>query len=345
MVTIHESVATRVAIGPGALAGVGDEAERLGGQRVLVVATRSASTAADTVVAALGDRVAVRFDRPVVHTPVVVTDQLMAEIGADPIDVVVAIGGGSAIGLSKAVSARTGMPQVAVPTTYAGSEVTPVLGETRYGVKETRRDAALVPGTVVYDPELTLSLPPGLTLTSSLNAVAHAVEALWALDATAMSDALASESVARILGALPDVLADLGDLEARERLQTGAWLAGLCLAQTQMGLHHQLAHALGGTFDLPHADLHALLLAHVMRFNLPHASGVTDRLARLVGDDPVALVEGLAHGYDGPTTLRELGVPRHALAAIADRVVASPYPNPRPVESGPLLDLLETAWG
>lgn len=345
MVTIHESVAGRVAIGPGALALVGEEVERLGGRRVLVVATPSASAAADTVACALGDGVALRFDRPVVHTPVAVTDELMGEAEAEAVDVVVAIGGGSAIGLSKAVSARTGMPQVAVPTTYAGSEVTPVLGETRDGVKETRRDIALVPRTVLYDPELTLSLPAGLTLTSSLNAVAHAIEALWAQDATPVSDAFATESVTRIVGALPEVLADLGDIEARGRLQTGAWLAGLCLAQTRMGLHHQLAHALGGTFDLPHAELHSLLLAHVMRFNLPHTPGVRGRLWRILGDDPVAVVEGLARSHDGPTTLRELGVPRNGLAAVADRVVAAPYPNPRPVERGPLLDLLETAWG
>lgn len=344
MVTIHESVASRVAIGPGALAVVNDEVERLGVRRVLVVATGSASRAADTVAAALGDRMALRFDRPVVHTPVAVTDQLMVELGAEPIDAVVAIGGGSAIGLAKSVSARTGVPQVAVPTTYAGSEVTPVLGETRDGVKETRRDAALVPGTVVYDPELTLTMPAGLTLTSSLNAMAHAVEALWAGDATAVSDALATESVTRILGALPAVLDDLGDLEARGRLQAGSWLAGLCLAQTRMGLHHQLAHALGGTFDLPHAELHALLLAHVMRFNLPHAPDVADRLSRVIGGDPVSVVEALARSHNGPITLGELGVPRDGLAAVADRVVASPYPNPRPVERGTLLDLLETAW-
>ncbi|WP_460833817.1 dehydroquinate synthase/iron-containing alcohol dehydrogenase family protein [Nocardioides hungaricus] len=146
-------------------------------------------------------------------------------------------------------------------------------------------------------------------------------------------------------GALPDVLADLADVETRGRLQTGARLAGLCLAQTRMGLHHQLAHALGGTFDLPHTELHSLLLAHVMRFNLPRAPGVADRLERVLGDDPTAVVEALARSHDGPTTLRDLGVPRDGLAAVADRVVASPYPNPRPVERGPLLDLLETARG
>lgn len=345
MVTIHESLASRVVLGAGALSHVADEVERAGGTRVLVVATRSAGAAADSVVGALGARVVLRFDRPVVHTPVAVTDEVMAELDDRPVDVVVAIGGGSAIGLSKAVAARTGVPQVAVPTTYAGSEVTPVLGETRDGVKETRRDVALAPGTVVYDPELTVSLPAGLTLTSSLNAVAHAVEALWARDATPVSDALATESVTRILDALPVVLDDLGDVDARGRLQAGAWLAGLCLAQTRMGLHHQLAHVLGGTFDLPHAELHALLLAHVMRFSLPSAPGVAERLSRVLGGDPVEVVGGLARSHAGPTTLRDLGVPRDALGAVADRVVASPYPNPRPVERGPLLELLEAAWG
>ncbi|KRB75103.1 alcohol dehydrogenase [Nocardioides sp. Root190] len=345
MVRIHETPANRVVIGPGSLGWVTDEVERAGGTRVLLIASRSATAVADTVVGALGERVVMRFDRPAVHTPVEVTDEVMAEVGSDNVDAVVAIGGGSAIGLSKAVSARSGVPQVVVPTTYAGSEVTPVLGETRDGVKTTRRDVTLLPGTVVYDPELTLSLPAGLTLTSSLNAVAHSVEALWAPDATAVSDALATESVQRILGALPLVLSDLRDIEARRRLQTGAWLAGLCLAQTQMGLHHQLAHALGGTFDLPHAELHALLLAHVMRFNLPHTPGVAARLSRVVSGDPVVVVEDFARSHHGATTLRELGVPHDRMIAIADRVIASPYPNPRPIERGPLVDLLDSAWG
>lgn len=345
MVTIHESVSSRVLIGPGTLAEVPAEVARLGGTRVLLVATRSATAAADTVADALGGAVARRFDGPVVHTPVAVTHELVEAIGPRGIDLVVAVGGGSAVGLSKAVSARTRVPQLVVPTTYAGSEVTPVLGETEHGQKTTRRDVALVPGTVIYDPELTISLPAGLTLTSSLNALAHAVEALWAPDATPVSDALATEAVDLVRAALPDVLADLADIDARGRLQSGAWLAGLCLAQTRMGLHHQLAHVLGGTFDLPHAELHALLLAHVMRYNLPSAPVVADRLGHVLGDDPVTVVDALARSHGGPTTLRDLGVPRDGLVAIAERVVAAPYPNPRPVERGPLLELLETAWG
>lgn len=343
MTTITPLLACRVLTGPGARHDIPDEAFLLG-DRVLLVATGSAGPAADELAAVLGDRQVARFDGPVVHTPVEVTARAMKLVAATGPDVVVAIGGGSAIGLAKAVSARTGLPQIAVPTTYAGSEVTGVLGETENGVKKTRRDPALAPGTVVYDAELTAGLPTGLTRTSALNALAHAVEALWAPDATAFTDALAVESFDLFLTHLPVALGDGADLIARGRLQQAGWLAGLCLAQTTMGLHHQLAHALGGTFDLPHAELHAMLLPHVMAFNLPSAPAAADRLARAVGADPVAAIGALARGYDGPRTLAQLGVPHDGLPAVAERVAANSYPNPRPFDAGELLDLLRAAW-
>ncbi|WP_328885252.1 maleylacetate reductase [Streptomyces sp. NBC_00316] len=343
-VTVHETIPCRVLVGRGARHEIPGEIGRLGAQRVLLVATRSAQAAADQLAEALGTRLAARFDGPVVHTPVAVTAEAMKIIGETGADSVVAIGGGSAVGLAKALSARTGMPQVAVPTTYAGSEVTPVLGETENGVKTTRRDQAIAPGTVVYDPELTLTMPVGLTLTSSLNALAHAVEALWAPDATAATDALATEAAAGILTMLPAVLDDPSGPAGRERLQESAWLAGLCLAQTRMGLHHQLAHALGGTFGLPHAELHALLLAHVLAFNLPGAPKADARLRRITGGDPVTVVGRLARSHDGPTTLGALGVPRDGLRAVAERIAAQPYPNPRPPEAEALTRLLEEAW-
>jgi alcohol dehydrogenase class IV len=343
-VTVHEFLPTRVLIGAGALAVVADEVARLGVQRVLLVATRSAAAAAGRVADALGDRLAARFDRPVVHTPVGVTREAMELVTSSDVDAVVAIGGGSAIGLAKAISARTGVPQIAVPTTYAGSEVTPVLGETEDGVKTTRRDPALAPGTVVYDPELTVSMPVGLTRTSAMNALAHAVEALWAPDATAVTDALATEAVDGILTALPAVLDDPTGPAGRGRLQSAAWLAGICLAQTRMGLHHQLAHVLGGAFDLPHAELHTLLLPHVLAFDLPAAPAAAARLERITGGDPVAVVSALARAHDGPTTLGALGVPRGALRGVAERVVAAPYPNPRPLDVAAVTTLLEEAW-
>ncbi len=339
-VAVHHSPASRVLVGHGACGLVAEEAARIGARRVLLVATPSASGAAEGVAEDLGPRLAARFDRPAPHTPVSVTTRVMELVGRTGADCVVAIGGGSAIGLSKALAARTGVPQVAVPTTYAGSEATPVLGETENGVKTTRRDPALTPGTVVYDPDLTLAMPPGLTRTSAMNALAHAVEALWAPDATMFTDALATEAAGGILSSLPEVLDSPSDPDARARLQSAAWLAGTCLARTKMGLHHQLAHVLGGAFDLPHAELHTMLLAPVMEFNLPAAPDAAARLARAAGADPVAAVSALARAHEGPTTLRELGVDRSRLREIAERVADDPYPNPRPPTVEELVRLL-----
>lgn len=343
-VRLHETAPSRVLIGPGARRSVPAEVERLRAERAFVVATRSAGQAADECLAALGRRAVGRFDGAVVHTPVHVTDEALDLVVQARADVVIAFGGGSATGLSKALSVRTGLPQVVVPTSYAGSEVTPVLGETRDGVKTTRRDPVILPRTVVYDPELTLSMPHGLTLTSALNALAHAVEALWAVDASAYTDALATEAISSVVQALPRVLEAPTGLSGREQLQAGAWLAGCCLAQTRMGLHHQLAHVLGGSFVLPHAELHALLLPHVTAYNLPAVPAVRERLARAVGGDPTDVLAALAAQHDGHRRLRDLDVPRDALGAVAERVTAAPYPNPAPVDVDSVTALLERAW-
>ncbi|GAA3655307.1 maleylacetate reductase [Nocardioides ginsengisoli] len=345
MVVVHETTSSRVVLGAGARHAVPEELERLGGARTLVVATGSARAAGDELVAALGERAVGRFDGAVVHTPVAVTATALELARAGAADSVVTIGGGSAVGLGKALVARTGLLHLTVPTTYAGSEVTPVLGETEGGVKQTRRDPGLLPRTVVYDVELTLGMPVGLTLTSAVNALAHAVEALWAQTSTAVSDALATESARLILGGLPAVLAAPRDVDARATLQQGAWLAGTCLAGVPMGLHHQLAHALGGTFDLPHAELHTLLLAHVTRYNLPFAPAAAERLAAITGsDDPAAVIGALAASYDGPRRLRDLGVPADGLASVAERVAATPYPNPAPVTVDAVLEVVRAAW-
>ncbi|AIY16119.1 iron-containing alcohol dehydrogenase [Pimelobacter simplex] len=344
MVVVHETSPSRVLLGAGARHAVPEELTRLGADRVLVVATRSAGTTADELVAALGERAVARFDGAVVHTPVEVTEQALSAVADAEADAVVTIGGGSAVGLGKALVARTGLPHLTMPTTYAGSEVTPVLGETKDGVKQTRRDPALLPGTVVYDVDLTLTMPVDLTLTSAVNALAHAVEALWAATSTPVSDALATESARLLLGALPVVLEAPRDAAGREALQHGAWLAGTCLATVPMGLHHQLAHALGGTFDLPHAPLHTVLLAHVVRHNLPFAPAADERLTAISGGDPAAAIAALAASYDGPRRLRDLGVPDDGLAEVADRVAAAPYPNPGPVDAPAVLALLHDAW-
>jgi maleylacetate reductase len=337
-----DTQASRVLIGAGARHLVPDELHRQGLRKFFLIATSSTRAVADEFVDVMRDQVVTTFDSPAVHTPVPVTEDAVARLSNA--ECIVTVGGGSAIGLSKAIASRTGIPQIVLPTTYSGSEVTPVLGETLHGSKSTRRDPALLPGTVIYDPELTTALPPRLTVMSGMNALAHAVEALWASDATPVSDAYARLSCETLLYNLPLVSHASRELSVRTRLQEAGWLAGLCLALTRMGPHHQLAHVLGGTYDLPHAELHTTLLPHVVRFLLPAAPAANSILALITGDDPCAAIRATADLCGETRTLRELGVPKEGLSATADRVLANPYPSPRPLEREWLLDLLEAAW-
>ncbi|SFW87765.1 maleylacetate reductase and hydroxyquinol 1,2-dioxygenase domain-containing protein [Amycolatopsis australiensis] len=245
----------------GSLRALGEEADRLGLGRVLLVAgSRFGDRAAD----ALGSRLAARFAGAAMHTPVDVTERALKVVAEHGADGVVAVGGGSATGLAKAIALRTGLPQLVVPTTYAGSELTSVLGETADGRKTTQRTPKVRPETVLYDVGLTLGLPVSTSAASGLNALAHAVEARYAPDANPMTDLLAAEAVRLLTGALPRIAADPSDVDARTDALRGAWLAGTCLDAVQMGLHHRLCHHLGGKFGLPHAETHAVLLPYVM---------------------------------------------------------------------------------
>ncbi|WP_223809191.1 iron-containing alcohol dehydrogenase [Nocardiopsis listeri] len=234
------------------------------------------------------------------------------------VDCLVAIGGGSTTGLAKALAVRTGLPQVIVPTTYAGSEVTSVLGETEDGRKTTRSGPHILPETVVYDVDLALGLPVAVSVTSAVNAMAHAVEALYA----------------------PKV-----DPEAREDLLRAARLAGDCLGAVGMGLHHKLCPTLGGAFDMPHAATHTVVLPHVMAYNAPAVPEVMFRIAQALGTDDAARgVHDLVVGVAGPTSLRELDMAEADLAPAAGLATAKPYPNPPEPERQGVEILLVDAW-
>ncbi len=293
----------------------------------------------------LGERAVGLFPGAIMHTPVEVTEAAMAEVAAREVDCVIAIGGGSTIGLSKAIAYRTDLPQIVLPTTYAGSEATPVLGQTENAVKITLKSPKVQPEVIVYDPELVATLPRAMTVTSGLNAMAHAVEALYSPEANRLSDELALAGIRAFVGGLPKVMANPADLDAREETLFGAWLCGTMLAQVSMALHHKLCHTLGGTLNLPHAETHAILLPHTTAFN---EAAVADRLA------PVADVlssgkagSGLyafACSLDAPTALKDLGVREEDLDDVAGLAVKSPYANPRPVEAGAIRALLQRAW-
>lgn len=344
---VHDALPMRVVFGAGRLATLPAEVERLGLARVLVLSPGQEDLAR-AVVDLLGGRAAGLFAGARMHVPV--EDAAAAagrahDLGADGC---VAVGGGSTIGLAKAVALRHGLPVVAVPTTYAGSEMTPIWGLTEHGIKRTGRDRVVLPRTVVYDPELTLSLPVELSVTSGLNAVAHAVEGLWAPDGSPITALMAEEGVRLLATSLPAVVASPRDPGARAAVLQGAWLCGAVLGATRMSLHHQLCHVLGGGFDLPHAAVHAVLLPHVVAYVAPAAPVATAAIGRALGvrGEPAAVTDALAElgrGLGAPDALASLGMPTDGIPWVVDQVLAAPHADPRPIGAGELTALLERA--
>ncbi|MFJ5970816.1 maleylacetate reductase and hydroxyquinol 1,2-dioxygenase domain-containing protein [Streptomyces sp. NPDC093060] len=342
---VYTSHPARVVFGAGTVGRLAEEVERLGCSRVLLLSSGPLAAASARVRQALGTLLAAEFDAAAMHTPVEVTEQALDLLERSSVDGIVAVGGGSTTGLSKALALRTGLPQVILPTTYAGSEVTPVLGETRDGRKVTRSSPEILPETVVYDVDFTLTLPLSLTVTSGVNALAHAVEALYSGEANPVTDQQALDAISRFARALPRLAAYPADLEARADLLRAAWLAGTCLATVGMGLHHKLCHTLGGSFDLPHAATHTVVLPHAMAYNAPAVPGVMRRIADALGvPDAPGGVYDLVASLGGPTSLRDLGMPEPGLARAAELATSTPYPNPRELTTEGIAELLAGAW-
>lgn len=335
----------RVVFGAGTVDQVRGEVERLGRGRVLVLTGPRRADVAERVEKILGPLAVARFSGAAMHTPVEVTERALDLVRHVEADCVVAVGGGSTTGLAKALASRTGVDQVILPTTYAGSEVTPVLGETENGVKTTRSSPEILPETVVYDVELSRSLPVPLTVTSAINAMAHAVEALYSPDANPVVDGMALDAIARLVRGLRRLPADPAGLDTRSDLLHGAWLAGMCLGSAGMGLHHKLCHTLGGSFDLPHAPAHTVILPHAMAYNAAAAPEAMRRIAGVLGaaGAPAAVFD-LIVASGGPTALRDLGMAEADLARAADLAAATPYPNPAPLTREGILGLLRHAW-
>ncbi len=337
----YEPHPARVVFGPGSRRSVGAEAERLGIRRALLIAS---ARHGEEVTADLGGVVAARFKDAVMHVPAAVAARALDVATRARCDGLVALGGGSPIGLAKAVARETGLPIVAVPTTYSGSEMTSVWGLTDEGGKRTGRDARVRPKTVIYDPELLVSLPRAVAGPSALNAIAHAMEALYAADVDPVTEACGEEGVARIAASLPPLMQRCG-LEDASGVLCGAWLAGTCLDRTTMGLHHKLCHVLGGSFGLPHAPLHALLAPYSAAFNRAAAPRAMGRLARALGsDDPVTGLRDLARKAGAPASLAALGLKESELDRAADVATRDAYPNPRPPSRASVRKLLQSVY-
>ena len=287
------------------------------------------------------------FTQATMHTPVEVTDKAIAKTQSTKSDSIVSIGGGSTIGLGKAISIRTGLYHLTIPTTYAGSEVTPILGETENGRKTTRSDAKILPGTVVYDVDLTMTLPAQMSATSGVNAIAHAVEALYAQNGNPIINILAQNGIRALAESLPILVKSPDSKDARTKALYGAWLCGTCLGSVGMSLHHKLCHTLGGSFNLPHAETHTIVLPHALAYNAVKTPEAMKLLADALPNsngDPVHGLNALLSSLGVKRDLKVYGMKEEDIAKAADIAVSNPYWNPREIEKGPIQELIRRAW-
>ncbi|MBD9507962.1 maleylacetate reductase [Ensifer sp. ENS07] len=342
---VFNSLPTRVLFGPNTLDRLPEEIERLGARRALVLSTPHQLALAEDIAERLGDRSVGVYPHAVMHVPVEIAERARNEAYRLGADCVIAAGGGSTVGLGKAIALHSSLPILAVPTTYAGSEMTPIYGMTELGLKRTGHDARVLPKTVIYQPSLTLDLPVSISVASGFNAIAHAAEALYAKERNPVTSMIAEDGIRALSRGMPVVASDPHHLDGRSECLYGAWLCGTVLGTTGMALHHKLCHVLGGTWNLPHAETHCVILSHVLAFNYTAAPEAMQRIERAMGTTHAASgIYDMMKRLNAPTSLREVGMRRDDLARAASLVTETPYYNPRATTPEEIVRLLEDAF-
>lgn len=342
---VYDALPGRVVFGNGAFDRVPDELVLFGATRVLLIADRSSLTWADRLAGALGTGLAARIDDVRVHVPIDRAEAARATAHASGADAIVTIGGGSATGLGKAVALEQPLPILAVPTTYAGSEMTPIWGITEGARKQVGRDPRVQPRTVVYDPVLTLTLPASVAGPSGMNALAHCAEALYAAGASPIASLMAEAGIRALSTGLPRVVAAPDDLDARGDVLAGAYLAAAAFASAGSGIHHKICHVLGGAYDLPHAEMHTVILPHALALVAPSEPEAMARIGSAMGDPDVpAAVFDLAVSLGAPTSLRAIGLPPDRLDEAAGLIVDAISGAPKPVDVPAIRALLADAF-
>lgn len=348
---VYNGQPSRVVFGPGSLAHLEREIDLLGAKRALVLSTPEQTAQAQKVADRLGNRAAGIFPRAVMHVPIETAREAREEARRLGADCAIAIGGGSTTGLGKAIAMDSGLPILAIPTTYAGSEMTPIYGITEAGLKKTGKDPRVLPRTVIYDPDLTLTLPVALSVSSGMNAIAHAAEGLYAQESNPVMDLMAEEGIRAIAQALPAIRKRSDDVTARGDALYGAWLCGTVLGNVGMALHHKLCHTLGGSFNLPHAEVHTVVLPQAMAFNAKAVPEAMRRIERALGTtgriSAAAGLFDLARDNGAPVALKDIGMQAADLDLAADIAVSNPYWNPRPfgqAQRDAIRELLQHAY-
>ncbi|MDO5543577.1 MAG: maleylacetate reductase [Acinetobacter sp.] len=315
---------------------------------VLIITTPEQEADGQKLAEQLGELCVGVYPKAVMHVPVEVAEQAILEADKLKVDCCLALGGGSTIGLAKAIALKTSIPIVAIPTTYAGSEMTTVYGLTENRLKTTGKDLKVLPKVVIYDPELTLTLPAKISACSGMNAMAHAVEALYAQDKNPIISLMALESIRSLKDALPIIVQDPHNIEAREKATYGAWLAGICLGSVGMAIHHKICHTLGGTYNLPHAEAHAISLAYSVHYNRNADIEAMTQLAQALGGTDHQQVGNLIYELNQklniPLALKDIGLPEEGPQTVAKIVCDSPYYNPRAYDYAELEQLMQRAY-
>ncbi|KAL3469776.1 hypothetical protein BJX99DRAFT_251724 [Aspergillus californicus] len=333
----------RVIFGSGTLQKLPDEIARLDKKAPLILSTPQQVSQAENVKKVLKGQVAGIFTEATMHTPTHITDKALEYAKAQNADLVISIGGGSTIGLGKAISIRTGLYHICIPTTYAGSEMTPILGETADGLKKTRSDPKILPGTVIYDVDLTMTLPSAMSATSGVNAIAHAVEALYARNTNPVINLMALEGTRALASALPEIVENPSSQSARSLALYGAWLCGTCLGSVGMSIHHKLCHTLGGSFNLPHAETHTAVLPHAISYNAPNIPEAMKKLAEVLPESNGDAIHGLnvlLAKLKVKRGAKDFGMKEEDVDKAADIAVGNPYWNPRAIERAPIRELI-----
>ncbi|HEU0000985.1 MAG TPA: iron-containing alcohol dehydrogenase [Ktedonobacteraceae bacterium] len=379
----YTSYAGEIIFGQGSIVRLGEAVDRFAWRRLMLCSTgslrRNGSIA--LVEKVLGERLVVTYEHVQPHVPDFQVAEAVNFALEHEADAIIGLGGGSPIGMAKAVSfaleeRRVGksakasvpteqplVPVIALPTTYAGSEMTPIYGITHHNGETTRKvtvtDVRVAPKLVMYDPLLTLNLPPAMTASTGVNALAHCIEALYSITRNPLSTAAASAGVRIIFNALPRCFARGDDLEARTEMLMGAYLAGTALSTVAMGLHHGLCHALGGSAGVPHGIANSIILPHAMRFNLDatasqlapaaEAMGISlaGRSAEEAVGEAIAAIYALIGQMKLPQHLRDVGVAEHDLGRLAQVALQSSAVrnNPKPIiEAAQIESVLRAAW-
>ncbi|MBY4013509.1 maleylacetate reductase [Rhodococcus fascians] len=341
----HDTLAQRVLFGAGkAASNLAAEVGRLGATSVMVIAGPAETELATSVCSEIEPRL--MYSEVVQHVPIETAEKARAAARKHEVDLLVSVGGGSTTGLAKAVALTSGIPIVAIPTTYAGSEATNVWGLTEASRKTTGVDARVLPTTVIYDVLSLLTLPVELSVASGLNALAHSVDSMWAPRADPINSTLAVEAITALSSGLRDIKRDSASQSGHEQTLYGAYLSAVAFASAGSGLHHKICHVLGGTYNMPHAQTHAIVLPHVLEYNAPYAPAAEQRIAAAFGTSTA--VEGLwslRTELEAPTALRDYGLKESDLEEAAALVLeAAPASNPRPVTAESLMALLRNAW-